>query len=401
MKLAIIGSGPLAIFCAQCFDQIGAEVTLFQKSALGGNVRFLIDHFPHMELNFRNQLKTIKSFWDEDLTSAILSIEEKGLTKAGNVLRVHKRFLQTDETIPGKSRLHDLFRVVYSVNPKEAILRQVEENPEMFKQLGEQVVDSLHLPVESFLDFDIVIEAQGLGREAQPMGPSNAMALNENNLRKSAELYYGKDLFTKLVLKGKTQLVLVGHSELAVLALLKYKEWLVSNPTHSLIWVTSERIDKKFENSWFNIELEKMLHTFQTIFDNEKVEFEKKMYEWRDLEEHIKTKIVKPIEPETRLNVYQGYNVTSVDRLLDRDGLFVTIESPDFRDYAKVSNDLKTIPTDAILIANGVNFADSVVKGNSDEEPGVYCLETNDPNKIFSQIKFIEEKILSFFSRVQ
>ena len=86
-------------------------------------------------------------------------LEKKEITKAGEVLRVHKRFLHPKESIAEKSRLHDLFRVIYSVNPKESILKQLEANPDMFKQLGEQVVNSLHMPVESFEDFDIVIAA--------------------------------------------------------------------------------------------------------------------------------------------------------------------------------------------------------------------------------------------------
>ena len=133
MKLAIIGSGPLAIFCAHHFDQLGAEVILFQKNALGGNVRFLLEHFPEMQINFQNQTKSLKSFWDENLTQAISELEEKHLTRAGEVLRVHKRFLHPHENISNKTRLHDLFRVIFSVNPKDAILKQLEENPEMFK----------------------------------------------------------------------------------------------------------------------------------------------------------------------------------------------------------------------------------------------------------------------------
>jgi hypothetical protein len=401
MKLAIIGSGPLAIFCAEYFNQIGAEVTLFQKNALGGNVRFLLDHFPEMEVSYQNQTKTIKSFWDENITPAISALEERCLTKAGEVLRVHKRFLHPQETITKKSRLHDLFRVIYSVNPKEAILKQLEENPDMFKQLGEQVMNSLHLPVESFEDFDIVIEARGFGRSVLGMGPSNAMALNENNIKDTAALFYEKDIFSKLSFEGKKHLVLVGHSESAILALLKCKEWIFSNPKHSLSWVTSEPASKKLKNNWLNIELEKLLNFSQTLFDKEKIEFEKKMHDWRDLEDYVKVKIPKPIEPEAKLKVFQGYDVTSVDRLMDREGVFTTIETPDFRDYAKVPNDLKTLPAEAILVACGVDPLDSKALGLQVNEPGFYQLNATDLTEGLAQIKMIEEKILAFFSRAQ
>ena len=395
MKLAIIGSGPLAIFCAQYFDQIGAEVTLFQKNSLGGNLHFLLDHFPEMEVAFEGETKNIKSLWDENITPMIIKLEEKHLTRAGEVLRVHKRFLHKDETIANKSRLHDLFRVIFSVNPKEAILRQLEENPEMFKQLGEQVMNSLHLPVESFEDFDIVIEARGFGKPHLGMGPSNAMALNENNLKSTAALYYEKDIFSKLTFEGKKHLVLVGHSESAILALLKCKEWIFSNPHHSLSWIISDPVNKKLNNDWLNLELEKLLLLSQSLFDNEKITFEKKMHEWRDLEDYVKVKIPKPIEPEAKLKIFQGYDVTSVDRLLDREGVFATIETPDFREFVKVPNDLKTLPAEAILIACGVDLLDSLAIGLNCNEPGFYRLEANDLDEGLGQIKLIEERILA------
>ena len=401
MKLAIIGSGPLAIFCAQYFHQIGAEVILFQKNSLGGNVRLLLEHFPEIEVSFNEQNISLESFWVDYLTPAIKFIESESLTRAGEVLRVHKRFLHKEETISNKSRLHDLFRVIYSVNPKEAILRQLEENPEMFNRLGEQVMNSLHMPVESFEDFDIVIEARGFGRVNQGMGPSNAMALNENNLKDSAALFYEKDIFTKLDLNGKSHLVLVGHVESAVLALLKCKEWLYSNPKNSLSWIIPSSINKKFSNDWLNVELEKLLSFSQNIFEKEKIEFEKKMHEWRDLEDYVKAKIPKPIEPEAKLKVYEGYDVTAVDRLLDRDGVFATIETPDFREFVKIPNDLKTLAADAILIACGVNQEDKLACGLNNNEPGYYQLEAKNLIEGMAKIKLIEEKILAFFSRAQ
>lgn len=401
MKLAIIGSGPLAIFCANHFDQLGAEVTLFQKNALGGNVRFLLKDFPQLEVNYKSQKKSLDFFWKDDLSPVIHYLEENQLTQRGEVLRVHKRFLHPDETIAHKSRLHDLFRVIYSVNPKEAILEQIKENPDMFQKLGEQVMSSLHLPVESFEDFDIVIEARGLGREARAMGPSNAMALNENNIKKTSAIFYEKEIFREFTLEGKKHLILVGHNETTILALLKCKAWLFSNPEHSLSWVTSTPVSKKLPNDWLNLELENFIHSSQALFDVEKIEFEKKMHEWRDLEDYVKVKIPKPIEPIPKLKVFEGYDVTSVDRLLDREGLFATIESPDFREYVKYPNDLKTLPADALLITCGVDTEESLARGLLIDEPGFYQLQATDINDGLAQIEFIEEKIMSYFSRVQ
>lgn len=401
MKLAIIGSGPLAILGAQYFDQLGAEVVLFQKNALGGNVRFLLNHFPEMELAFENKTRTLSEFWETTLVPAITQIDARGLGKAGEVLRVHKRFLHPEEVVPGKSRLHDLFRVVFSVNPREAILKQLEENPEMFKQLGEQVVNSLHLPVESFEDFDIVIEARGLGRKAMAMGPSNALALNENNIRNMGPLYYEKEIFSNLNFEGKNNLIVVGDGDSALLALLKCKEWLFSNSMRTLSWITSMPAYKPRRNDWLQEQFNKLLDASQAQFDNDKIAFEKKVHEWRDLDDHVKVKIPKPVEPMPKITVYQGYDVSAVDRLLDREGVYATIETPDFREFAPVSNDLKTLSADAILVACGVEKDLEFARGMTADEPGYYVLEAVEIDDGIEMIKNIEQKILSFFSRAQ
>jgi len=399
MKLAIIGSGPLAILSAQHFDQLGAEVVLFQKSPLGGNVRFLLNHFPDLKIPVIGGEKKLSEFWEQDLVPAIEHIEQRQLTKAGEVLRVHKRFLHKEEMIYGKSRLHDLFRVVFSVNPKEAILKQLEENPEMFKQLGDQVVDSLHMPVESFEDFDIVIDARGLGREPMPMGAANACALNEKNIRGTAAIHYEKSILD-CSLENKKSIVLVGNSESAALALLKCKEWLFAKPEHTLSWVTHTEYTHPFHNEWLNEEVKKLVQEVKNHFEKEKAIFEKKIREWRDLEDYVKVKIPKPLEPEAKLKIFQGYDVTSVDRLLDREGVFTTIESPDFRDFAPV-NDLKTLPADAIFVGCGVIDSSLFEAGEKADEPGHYILKGVTLASGLHQIKAIEENILSFFSRAE
>ena len=238
MKIAIIGSGPQAILAAKHFDQIGAEVVLFQRSPLGGNIRFLMEYFPHSKIPYENKLFKLEKFFETVLVPAVNELEQYNLTKQGDVLRVHKRFLHSGEVILNHTRMHDLFRVVYSLNPQENILKQLEENPEMFKQLGEEVIASLHKPVESFLDFDAVVEARGMGLPVHPMGAGGDFALNELNLIDGPLLFYQKDIFKKLDLNNKKSLVLVGESEFAKFALLHLKSWLLKSNEHELHWVT-------------------------------------------------------------------------------------------------------------------------------------------------------------------
>ena len=101
MKMAIIGSGPLAILSASHFDQLGAEVVLFQRTPLGGNLRFLMEHFPEFKIDFNNAQMSVNDFFIEHIVPAVIELEKYELTKQGVVLRVRKRFLHKDETIEG------------------------------------------------------------------------------------------------------------------------------------------------------------------------------------------------------------------------------------------------------------------------------------------------------------
>lgn len=399
MKMAIIGSGPLAILTASHFDKMGAEVVLFQRSPLGGNLRFMLDHFPELRITYNQKEISLNDFFEQVMIPTVNHLEEFKLTKQGDVLRVHKRFVHPGENIPGRTRLHDLFRVIYSLNPQETILKQLEESPDFFKQLGDDVIKSLHKPVESFEDFDIVIEATGLGKPPSPMGAGRSFALNENNLQDSTVLFYEKEIFTKLELENKKSIILIGEGVSLKTALLKFKTWLLETPGRQLHWVTHLKSDTSCGNSWLDNEVSSMLKEIDQRFETAKITFEKKMHEWRDLEDYVKVKIPKPIEPIPLLVVHEGYDVTSVDRLLDREGVFATIESPDFREFVKTPEDMMTLAADVMCIARGVK--DFSLGGQSFElnEPGHYVLKATQLDSAVSEINEIEQKILNYFKK--
>lgn len=401
MKMAIVGSGPLAILTAHYFDQMGAAVTLFQRTPLGGNIRFLLEHFPEFKINYQKSIVTAREFFESEIVPAVTELEKYNLTKRGDVLRVHKRFLHPDETVLGRTRMYDLFRVIYTLNPKETILKQLDENPEFFKQLGEEVINSLHRPVESFEDFDIVIEAQGLGKKPVPMGAGRSLALNEYNLQESSLLYYEKEIFTKLDLSTKKTIVLVGEGVSLKLALLKMKEWLLETDKgqRELHWVTYQTAYASCGLEWLDNEVEAFLDDIKERFDKAKMEFEEKLRQWRDLEDYVKVKVPKPIEPKPPLIVHSGYDVTSVDRLLDREGVFATIESPDFRDHSQMPSHMMTLAADAICIARGVEAERLGGSSLLEKEPGYYVMDAEDLNEGLLMIREIEADILNYFKK--
>jgi hypothetical protein len=343
---------------------------------LGGGIHFSLEHFPDLDL---------KRYWENEIVPLIEYVEENGIALKGEVLRIHKRFLSDDEIIDNeRTRLADLFRVVYSVNPADAILKQVEENPEIFKQLGEEVVKSLHLPVESYIDFDLVIEATGSGKKLRMMGPGGVPALNENNLKNNSPFYYEKEIFSKFSEKGLKSLVLIGEGPLAELTLMKLTPWLFAEDDRRLYWIRHTTTD---------ITGLHIVKVSNKTFEKQKVVFENKLREWRDLDDFVKVKIPQPLEPVKKMTIYSGFNVTSVDKLLDQNQIFVTIESPEFRKDRSEQLELKTLPVDAVLVSQGY-FPESVLKiGMAAIEPGYYQMDS------ISNLDEIEKEIMTFFSR--
>lgn len=396
MKIAIIGSGPLALLAAKHFDDLGAYTVLYQRSPLGGNIRLLAESLPDLKVTYKGHSLTAKEFVDQELTLLVKQIEANNISRRGDVLRVHKRFLHPGELIKGKSRLHDLFRVVFSLNPKETILKQVQDNPEIFKKLGNDVLESLHKPVESFEDFDVVIEATGMGKSPRAMGAGGDFALNENNLRSSGHIYYQQEIFTKLKTENKKSIVLIGEGREVKVAFLRLKEWLLSTSDAQLHWVTFERLALGHKDH-LDYECRQIFKEIEERFDSDKLAFEKKMHEWRDLDDHVRVKVPKPAEPVAKILFYEGYDVTSVDRLLDREGIFATLESPEYREVVGLEN-LKTLAADAICVMRGYSI-ERLGTQLLQDEPGYYQIQATDLDAGLIQIKEIENHLMTFFKK--
>lgn len=446
MKIAIIGSGPLGLEAAIHFENLGAAVTLFMDQIPGGLIYKLKENFSDVVVH--SDFDKVSTKRGREISGAALEGEvtlgqyseeylEKLLhdptlnlvIKKAKVERVHKRFLSLDETIQDKSRMHDLFRVIYSVDPKENILEQAQANPEAFKQLGEDVLKSLEKSVEAFEDFDIVIDATGVFHSPYPMGASASFALNEKNLKEENPIYYGAKGLLKLneVKQNSKSLVLIGSGETAAAWLVGLESWL-EDDSHSLSLVTTETtiFEKLSKNESGKGIFKKALRVVERNREKLKgkiIQFEKDLHHWRDLEPHIKAKTPQPVEPRSQINFLTGYNVSALDRLLDREGLFVTLEMSPFREDYNPEKEMVTLAADTILVATGHYKDPTLFKGlltKYDEmrkyplsekaetsESGFYIIGAtkrahNDRYSLedgLKDIDLIEKDILKFFSR--
>ncbi|WP_127718116.1 hypothetical protein [Halobacteriovorax sp. HLS] len=447
MKIAVLGSGPLALEASLHFDQLGASVTIFANNDLGGMVSRVAKFAPETSfelawsslttkcgrdsiglLNGLEEIPSVGEYFEKYLSSLIKKGSPNIVIKPGSVQRVHKRFLSIDEQVPGKSRLEDLFRVVFTTDPQTSILKQVESNPELFEKLGKDVIDSLNESVESFDDFDIVIDATGSFKDPNPMGPSRSYALNESRINKSSDVYYGRECLKNYieVTKKSKHIVLVGTGALSALVLSELDLWLEEDKSRMVSLVTTEL--KPYKDLWESKRCEtlalgtmEILKTYYSKLQNDRTQYEKDLFAWRDLEPHVRAKTTEPKEPVSQLNIIPASNVTALDKLLDREGLFATVESHSFRNSGKKSEEyISTLACDAIFVCTGHSKSTDIFNGlrvdfdhdkmvarkenGSHDEPGFYTLGCTTLCKSslkhgLEQITEIEKEIMNFFSR--
>lgn len=454
MKIAIWGSGPSAIEASLLFDSIGASVTLFSKESMGGSLLFFKNNFPNtkMQTKFKfcssalgrdllllsrdldNEVLSYIDYWNI-YYSPIMSYLKNSITlNTNSVLRIHKRFLSTDEPLLGGTRLRDLFRVVYNLPHGSDMWQQISNNPELFSKLPVAMLESLKEDGEGFLDFDAVIDARGVLHHPLPIGPSGAYAINEKRIQKMHDrVFYGLknwDSFSKY-LTANDRIIIVGSGLSAAFIINQiFKSSMDKMPRLSII--TSEReVFKKFLNienhDEIHCELIKNLTKSNRDWVLKKEKYESDLFNWRNLLDHEKCKIKEPQLPRPLIDVLNGANVTAIDHLIDHHDLFLTIETPAFRTEKKSdADDLKTLACDKVIVATGYKlYKDDSIDGllldyaadgksvqsgdGTHTEIGFYTLGPvtdcdNDRYKhqhIFSQLKKIESNLMQFFSKTE
>ena len=162
-----------------------------------------------------------------------------------------------------------------------------------------------------------------------------------------------------------------------------------------------------------SIDLKKMLDDNREKFDKDSKVFQKEINEWKMLEDYMRAKVPKPSEPQWQIEIFAGCNVTSVDKLLDKDKVFITFERPEFRGEGLI----KTLGVDLALVATGYKINTDISQGlktNFDltgkfatsgkhTEPGFYTLGPVKKDRYgvkegLSQISEIAGNMFSFFT---
>jgi len=396
MKICIIGSGRKGLTMARTLFDLGAHVSVFHRNEAGGFAHELLSHLSQ-DLTAEWSQKNI----DQQLLNWA---HEAGILRQGEVVRVHKRILNREQDFSNKSRLHDLFRVVYKADFSKDLLKQREENPELFEKLDRELVNSLQGTLENFDDFDIVINASGTYSQPKFAGPAGEKSLNED----LSQNFYGLEALEKIEqAKAHQKIVIVGSGTLAAMAMLKLENWLATDLNRELHIITTEvppfsKLKKEWPLLYKKVEV--MIDRYYHLWLENTENYRRDVHAWREMEEHLRAKSAIPQEPQSQLMIRPEFQLMAFDLLSDRSGIFVTAES------IKDNDVLVTIACDQVLVFTGHQQnikmdqqlrteRNLALKGASDNsglqpEPGYYLLSE------VEQVPSVQNNILQFFSRV-
>lgn len=264
---------------------------------------------------------------------------------------VTKRFLLPGQTPPGKTRFLDLFRVTYTVDPRNTLAESRAHNPEAYERLSAEFMASLDGTMEMFEDVDVVIDAsEPLPRTT--MGAGGA-AVGEQRLRPGTVITAPFDTLENQ-LAAAQEIALVGSGTMAAEALLRIHSWLSSSPDHRLFLISSAPMPFK---DLQQPELKQVLQQ-EANEQSQRIElFERKLAEWESHDDFIRAKMPRPEYPIPRFVVLSGHMVTVVDQLVDKTRTFLTCETiPWASGGMQPENnglELKTIGVDHIVVATG------------------------------------------------
>ena len=125
MKIAVFGGSAFSTKIAEYFIGIEAKVTVFSESE-----------------------------------AEVSGVE----VRPCKVTQVSKINLLKGESVPTRSRMCDLFRVIFEMNTSKITQEQKNENPDMFEKLSQSMIKTLEEKIEMAEDFDVIVDCRLISR---------------------------------------------------------------------------------------------------------------------------------------------------------------------------------------------------------------------------------------------
>jgi hypothetical protein len=339
VRVGIIGVGPFSIEISSRIVELGGSVVLFAEKSLALERDLLLRVADKDNLDFA-------TFYKNVLEQKINTIREAcDVREFSDIVRIQKRLLHKHENFEGRSRLADLFRIVYTLDPTENVLKQVDENPEVFSQLGDDVLHSLKERVELSEDVDIIIDGREELFYPRYSGVDGQPLLNEQKWEESIL----RGALANIKLDGRV-LLSIDSEEAA-----KYLE-----PILLKSWDDIRHLTVLSKKDW----LPNLEQVNQKKWDSDIENFHQKMNAWKSLEEYEKVRVPKPAEPSKKLIFFPELRAMSLDKLLDREEYFITAE-----EFVPDSEELKTFGVKHFM---SYHFSKAKEKVEREEEPGYF-----------------------------
>ncbi len=415
MKVAILGQGPGVLETALKIHQLGGSFKIFSNADPIQDWKHLFELFPELELgewskitsDYGRSLVTIDSsklciesyfqsyfipLWNQDFI-------QQNLIKA-KVKRVSKRFLEKYEQIPKRSRILDLFRLVYDKTPNKESLNEMG----IYDKFDSDLIKHLEQNYENYEDFDFIVDASENLNALAFSGIGGEYALNESNLGPSEGLFYGQDNLDAFLEKAKEakDLVIIGDDILSVLALKHIKDDLHTKNI-TLIQSSQTSLPKEFINIFKDL-----LRKNEDHYKEKLEKYHKELEGYEKLEDYEKVKIKKPLPPERNIQIIENHTVVSIDRLYDHPGyLYISTERAEFQGEAEA----KTFTAQVVGVFKRkrvfypfyshlqCDFTEKVIH----PEPGFYTLgrglEVFQIDPVLAEIDTMVEDWAKFFSK--
>jgi galactitol-specific phosphotransferase system IIB component len=375
MRVGIIGQGPFALEAAFQISELGGSVVLFAERALNSDIDFSIP------VELQNNQVSFQEYYNNYLKQKIEKVQQScDVYQFCEIKRVYKKFLNKGETFQKRSRLADLFRIVYTLDPTQNVLKQVEENPEIFNKLGEEVVSSLKQRVEMSEDVDIVIDGRERLFYPQFTGVDGNPIVNEQK--------WEKNIFNSCLSYDEIE-------QLTGKVIVISNDQKLSSYLETILLQRFEQLSKIYllaEKSFFP----QLMSEDQKKWERDLDRFHEKMNDWKALEDYEKVKVPRPAEPSRKVNSLSDMRAMSVDKLLDRDEFFITAEQ-----FASDSEKLQTFGVDQILSFNSIQC-----ELEDENEPGYFIVSDSfidhalyNADNVESIVKKIIDRLLIYFSK--
>lgn len=361
MKVVIYGNNPFAVIMSVTLIVEDASVQLIANERLLHDWRrkaisfheslYPDEHFLNKLLLFNilstTQVKKIqeKKLTQEDLYEYYLRplaifLYKNSFVQRGKIEQVSKCFLNLEDGETLRERMKDSFKVLYE-----------------HEKWG-----------ESYLECDFFVDAR---EDDSFVGSSRSLCLGERRSRKMGRILDKKE-FPSYVERTEGDLCFIGKSE-NIKKFIESEEFKIFSLKSKMAYhfiVEEEDVSSLLNAS--------MVQESKKIHEEDLKIWKQAVSDWDELDDFIKVKKKKPLQPEERFSFYSSYSLLSVNYLTDREKIYLTMEKNEQGEVI----DSKTIECDYL-----VNLRDQV------NDLAIYSRLRQKVDELNYEISLIEEGV--------